>query len=188
MARQYATADEYRALKSGAPNQQYQDVELDSYLQVATANVEQFCERIFEQQTYTEDFVGTGRASHLVYQYPIISVTSATQNTLAISPVQTAYDTDRFLLTTQNLASGRLLMDGLSTDGTTTWSGDSRWSVVYEGGFAEIPPVVKHATLLWTSELLRPDYAGVRSDAPEIIPMTTEQILELLEPLRRRRL
>jgi len=187
MPRQYATAAQYRDLVTGAPTRQYTDAQLDNYLQIATVNVEQFCERIFEQGTYTEVFVGDGRDSHLVYQYPVISVTSVDQDTIAISPVTVSYAVTRFMNTTQDLESGRLRMDGLDTSGITVWAADQKYTVVYEGGFVAVPPAVVHATALWCAELLRPDYAGPRTDSPDIIPMTTEQILELLEPIRRRR-
>lgn len=183
--RQYATADDYRAIASGAPHRQYSDAQLDYYLQVATANVEQWTERIFQQQTYTETFVGDGSATHLVYEYPIISVTSLQEDTIAASPVTTVMDETALVLSDRNLGSGRIELDG--TDDVSAFSPSALYTLSYSGGFVEIPIAVKHATCLWAAELLRPDYAGVRSDAPEIVPLTTEQITELLGPLRRRR-
>lgn len=187
MSNQYATAQQYRDLVTGAPTQQYTDEQLDTYLKVATINVEQFTERIFIQQEYTEVFIGDGRDSHLVYQYPIASVTSVDQATIAISPAVVSYDPVRFQNTTQDLASGRLRMDGLDTSGITTWAADQKYTVVYVGGPAAVPDSVVHATALWAAELLSPDYAGPRDGSTAIIPMLTEQILELLEPIRRRR-
>lgn len=187
MPRQYATATEYRALATGAPTGQYNDEQLNNILQIATVNVEQFCERIFLQDTYTEVFLGNGTASWLLYEYPIISVTSVDQDSIAITPANVSYDPTRFILTSQDLRSGRLRMDGLDISGISAWAGDQKYTVVYEGGYATVPHAVAHATALWGAELLQPDYAGPRSDAPAIIPMLTEQILELLEPIRRRR-
>jgi hypothetical protein len=170
---------------TGAPTRQYTDAQLDYYLQVATANVEQWTERIFEQQTYTEVYRGDGYNTHLVYEYPIISVTSIKQDTISDVSVETIMDPTKLVLDDRNLSVGRIELDGF--DEVTTFSPSSLYTLVYEGGFATLPIAVKHATVLWAAELLRPDYAGVRSDAPEIVPLTTEQITELLGPLRRRR-
>lgn len=183
--RQYATADDYRTMVTGAPTRQYNDAQLDYYLQVATANVEAWTERIFSQQTYMERFRGDGSTTRLVYQYPVISVTSLQEETIADVPVTTVMDESKLILDDLNLSVGRIQLDGYDT--ISSFAPSSLYELVYEGGFAALPIAVKHATVLWTAELLRPDYAGVRSDAPEIVPLTTEQITELLGPLRRRR-
>lgn len=186
--RQYATVEDYRAMVTGAPTRQYTDAQVEYYLTVATAAVEQYTERIFSQETYTEKWRGDASNTHLVYQYPIISATSLEQDTIDTTPVNTAMDVSHLVLDDENVKIGRVELDSFDASGISSFSPSSLYTFVYEGGFAEIPLAVKHATALWCAELLRPDYAGVRDSAPEIIPMTTEQISELLAQYRRRRI
>lgn len=187
MGRKYVTPAEYRALVTGSPVRQYSDEVLNSYIEIATANVEAYTERVFEAINYTEVFRGDNSRTYLVLEYPIISITSLTQNTVANPPVSTAMDiSSRLVRTTDNNNMGRIELDGLDT--VTNFSAANLYTIVYRGGFESIPVTVKHATALWTSELMRPDYGGAQSRVPEIIPLTSEQIAEMLNPLRRRRL
>jgi hypothetical protein len=189
VARQYITADEYRARYVGSPQQgaKYNDAILETYIEIATANVEAFCERIFSEEEYTEVFRGDGSTTHLVYEYPIIDVATLTEATVETTSVTTTYDIDRLIRTTRNDSVGRIELDGLD-DNITSFSPLSLYTLEYTGGFTELPVAVKHATALWVSELMRPDYFPSDGRSPEVIPLTSEQIAELLIPLRRRRI
>lgn len=188
MPRQYLTADEFRTRKFfSMPNRQYDNSALDEYLQVATANVEAYCERIFAQQTYTEKFRGDGSTTHLVYEYPIQSVTSLQEVTLGTAPITTSYTVGNLILDDLNKSIGRVELDTSTAEQISAFRGDAIYTLVYVGGLSEIPVVVKHATGLWCAELLRMDY-GSTSQSPEIVPLTSQQIVELLQPLRRRRI
>lgn len=188
MPNQYLTADEFRHKKFfSMPNRQYDDTVLDEYLQIASANVEAYCERIFASTAYTEKFVGDGSLTYIGYQYPLITATSLQEVTLSAAPITTNADVTKRLATSANDAINRYELTGLDLAGVTVFRTDALYTYVYTAGYATIPPVVKHATGLWTAELLRGDY-GATQQSPEVVPLTSQQIVELLNPIRRRRI
>lgn len=188
MPRQYLTAEEFRTRKYfGLPQRQYDTEVLDEYLQIATANVEAYTERIFESQQYTEVFVGDGSLTYIGYQYPLISVQSLTEVTLSSAPITTVADVSKRLDTSLNNDINRYELTGLDLAGITSFRTDAKYTYVYTAGYATIPGVVKHATGLWAAELLRGDY-GATAQTPQVVPLTSEQIVELLNPIRRRRI
>jgi hypothetical protein len=65
---------------------------------------------------------------------------------------------------------------------------DAKYTIVYTAGYATLPPAIKHATALFVSELVKPDYGGAQDSTPEIIPMSSQQIADLLSIYRRRRI
>lgn len=175
-ARQYMTAAEFRARPFGVPLRQFEDDQINEFLQVATEAVENHCERVFSSLDWTETFMGDGTDSFLVQQYPITAIKSITKDGVALD------EDSVFVRTTLNDNMGRLQLDG------DTFSASSTYVVTYTAGFSPVPATVKHATGLWATELMRPDYGGASGEVPEIVPLTTEQIVELLQPLRRRRI
>ena len=89
MARKYITANEFKDKPLGIALRQYSSDQLDSFIEIATAQVEQYCERVFQLTTYTESFVGDGSSTYLTQEYPLVSVTSLSQTTLSTTPVTT---------------------------------------------------------------------------------------------------
>lgn len=188
MARQYLTATEFRAKLLSIPNKNYEDSVLDDILQIATENVELYCERIFSSAYYSDVVRGDGSATFLTHEYPIISVTSMYEDTIDVIPVTTTYDTvNRLLVTTSNLAHGRIALDGLDGD-ISSFTPGAMYRINYRAGYEVIPPGIRHATALWAAELLRQNYGLTTGGLPEIVSLTSEQIVELLNPHRRRRI
>lgn len=185
MARAYITPAEFRAMPLGIKGN-YSDEQLQQYIEVATANVEAFTERIFTSAYYTETFRGDGSLTYLAYQYPLINVVSLKQSSIEETPVVTTYSTDRLVLTSNNVDVSRIELDGAGE--FSSFSTSYIYELQYRAGYSTIPPVVKHATALWASELIKPDFAGASLEVPEIVPFSTQQIVELLAPLRRRRI
>lgn len=184
--RQYLTADEFRTRKFfSMPNRQYDNTVLDEYLQIATANVEAYTERVFDSIQYTEKFRGDGSLTFLGYQYPLTAIASITQVTISEGTSTTA-DLTKLVRTDQNDSIARIELSG-NDSGISSFRADCVYTLVYTAGYATVPPVVKHATGLWCAELLRADY-GATQQSPEIVPMTSQQIVELLNPIRRRRI
>lgn len=184
--RQYLTAEEFRTRKFfSMPNRQYDNTVLDEYLQIATANVEAYTERIFAEQTYTEKFQGDGSTTYLAYQYPITEITSLNQVVISDGSTSSA-DLSKLIRTGQNDSIARIALSGNDVL-MQSFRGDAIFTLVYKAGFASVPPVVKHATGLWCAELLRGDY-GNTTQAPEVMRLTSQQIVELLNPIRRRRI
>lgn len=186
MARQYITATEFKDKPLGIALRQYSTDQLESLIEIATEQVESFCERVFQQTTYTETFVGDGSTTYLTLQYPLISVTSITQVTIATTPVTTSVTQSTLVRTTETDKFGKVLLGPASE--IDTFAPDSKYTIVYSAGYATLPPAVKHATALFVSELVKPDYGGAQDSTPEIIPMSSQQIADLLSIYRRRRI
>jgi hypothetical protein len=186
MARKYITADEFKNKPLGVALRQYSSDQLDSLIEIATEQVESYCERIFEQTTYTETFIGDGTATYLTNQYPIISITSLSQTTIATTPATTTVTASSLTRTTDADKYGKIILGPSSQ--ITSFAGDSKYTITYTAGYATMPPAIKHATALFMSELLKPDYGGAQDTVPEIIPISSQQIADLLGIYRRRRI
>lgn len=186
MGRKYITAEEFKNKPLGVALRQYSSDQLDSLIEIATEQVESYCERIFESTTYTETFIGDGSTTYLTNQYPIISVTSLSEATIAETPVVTSVTASSLTRTTDGDKFGRLVLGPNSE--TTSFSAGAKYTIVYTAGYATLPAAIKHATALFMSDLLKPDYGGAQDTTPEIIPMTMQQIADLLSIYRRRRI
>ena len=186
MARKYITAEEFKNKPLGVALRQYSSEQLDSFIEIATEQVESYCERIFESTTYTETFIGDGSVTYLTNQYPILSITSLTQTTIATIPVNTTVTGSSLTRTTDGDKYGKIILGPASE--ITSYSPGAKYSIVYTAGYATLPPAIKHATALFMSELLKPDYGGAQESTPEIIPITMQQIADLLGIYRRRRI
>lgn len=186
MARKYITADEFKNKPLGVALRQYSSDQLDSLIEIATEQVESYCERIFEQTTYTETFIGDGTTTYLTNQYPILSITSLTETTVTATPITTSVTPSSLTRTTDGDKYGKIVVGPLSQ--ITSFSPGAKYTIVYVAGYATLPPAIKHATALFMSELLKPDYGGAQDTVPEIIPLSTQQIADLLGIYRRRRI
>lgn len=154
---------------------------IDMFLQTASDQVEAYCERKFELQTHIETIWGSGTNKIFVDQYPLASVEEVTyeDDFGGIYTVDTNYI--RFH------PSGILEWKYPMTQGPFYRS--RIYTVTYTAGFDPVPGPVKHAAALWATELMRPNFAGPTPERPaELVPFTTEQIGELLENYRRRRI
>jgi hypothetical protein len=186
MARKYITATEFKDKPLGIALRQYSSDQLDSFIEIATEQVETFCERVFEQTTYTETFVGDGSSTYLTLQYPLISVTSISETTIATTPSTTAITPSTLVRTTETDKFGKIRL-GPSSE-VTNFQAGAKYTIVYTAGYATLPPAIKHATALFVSELVKPDYGGAQDTTPEIIPISSQQIADLLSIYRRRRI
>lgn len=180
MPRRYITAEEFKARPLGISMRQYTDEMLEDYIEVATAAVEDLCERVFTEVEYTETLRGTGTEKLLLNNYPVVEIDSINETTISDGATESV-DITGLIRSDLHDASGILeLSDG-------GWSAGSLYEVTYTAGYDTIPAPVRHATAVWVSELLKPDYAGPSLDVPEIVPFSTQQIVELLTPYKRRR-
>lgn len=182
-ARAYVTPAEVRALPLGVSLRQLTDPQLQEYIEVATSNVEEYTERIFSLQEYTETFRGDGSVTHLLREYPITKITSITETDPASGASRTYDIANHLVRTTVNDGCGRIELDGLDPSGINSFYAGYIYKVVYSAGYAFIPVGVKHATKLWVTELIQPDFG--KDDA---VPLSSQQIIELLDPVRRRRI
>ena len=181
----FVTAEEFRAMPLGVSLKQFSDEQLDSLIEVAQANVESLCDRHFASAYYTEEWMGDGTAVYITEEYPVIQVLEMTQ----IDPsagTEVDLDVTKLVLLPHEKSAGILRLNGF--DVVTTFDVSYKYQVYYRAGFTTVPVAIKHATKLWTAELLQPDFAGVNSNVPDVIPLTSEQITELLTPYRRIRI
>lgn len=154
---------------------------LDTFIQTASEQVEAYCERKFELQEHTDVFWGTGRQKAMLEQYPVQSVSSVTYS----DDYGGEYTVDTNYIRVS--PSGVIEFKFPITQGP--FRRDRIYTVTYMAGFNPVPGPIKHATALWVTELMRPNYAGPTPERPaELVPLTTEQIIELLDNYRRRRI
>lgn len=179
----YITIDEFKALPLGVSLKGMDNTSLQYILDVATGNVEQFCERVFSSAYYTETFVGNDDTKHILWNYPVLQYESVTQTA---STGDTVLDVGMLRRTSVNDSAGILELSGVDT--VTTFSSSYVYTVVYRAGYDTIPATIKHATALWATELLQPDYTGPQAGTVELVPATSEQISELLTIWKRRRI
>lgn len=154
---------------------------IDTFLETASEQVEMYCERKFALQTHVEQIWGTGRNKLMLDQYPVTGVTSISfeDDYGGNWTVDTNYV--RFH------PSGVLEWKFPISQGP--WRRDRIYTVTYTAGFDPVPGPIKHATALWATELMRPNFGGPQPERPaELVPFTTETIGELLENYRRRRI
>lgn len=155
---------------------------LQEFIETASDQVERFCDRKFLTGTRVETIWGKGGNELILDEWPVTSLTSVTWVDTNANSGTTDTSTLRF--TSAGIVEFKNLVNG-------PWRRDRLYTVTYVSGYAlaDIPRPVKHAVALWASDLMRPMYAGPsRERPPELVPLTTEQIGELLENYRRRRI
>lgn len=154
---------------------------IDMFLQTASEQVEAYCERKFELQTHVEQIWGTGRNKIIVDQYPLAGVTSIVYDDNYGG--NWAVDANYVRFHPSGVIEWKFPLN------QGPWRTDRIYTITYTAGFDPVPAPVKHATALWATELMRPNFAGPQPERPaELVPFTTEQIGELLENYRRRRI
>lgn len=154
---------------------------IDEFIQTASEQVEAYCERKFELQEHVEQIWGSGSNRLMVDQYPVTAIGTVTYSDDYGGEWTVDTNYVRFH------PSGVLDWKFPITQGP--WRRDRIYTVTYSAGFDPIPGPIKHATALWVTELLRPNFMGPTPERPaELVPFTTEQIGEMLENYRRRRI
>ena len=154
---------------------------LDLFIETASEQVEAFCERKFERQTHVDVVRGSGHQIMLTEQYPLVSVTSISYDdgyggTWSVQPEYVRVH-----------PSGQLEWKSPVTNGP--WRRDRIYTVTYVAGYDPIPGPIQHATALWVTDLLRPNFAGPSPERPaELVPFTDETIGRLLDNYIRRRI
>lgn len=91
--------------------------------------------RTLQPTSYTDQFCGTGRNRHHLYNYPCVTVSSVTVSGIAVP------------LTTSSTVAGYMMIDDsvVLMGGYQYSRGDWNCIISYTAGFAETPPDVAHA-------------------------------------------
>lgn len=154
---------------------------IDMFIESASEQVEAWCDRKLEFQEHTEIYYGNGTNRLVLDQYPAHTITSVTYESTYGGP---------FTLDSAGLRlhpAGILEFRYPTTLGP--WRRDSLYTVKYMAGFNPVPAPIKHATALWVTELMRPNFGGPQPErTAEIVPFAREQIEILLDPYTRRRI
>jgi hypothetical protein len=184
----YISVEEFKDLPLGVSLKNMSNDTLQYILDVATGNVEQFTERVFSSAYYEEVVVGNDSDTLTLWNYPVIDYISLKQTVFGPSGGDTEMDVNSLVRTTTFDSAGLMVLSGYDSSNITTFSSGNTYTIQYRAGFETIPPTVKHATALWATELLQPDYSGPNQQAMELIPASSEQISELLTIWKRRRI
>lgn len=152
---------------------------LSTYIDTASEQVEKFCDRAFAQQQHTE--VLTGRDSYrlILGQWPVISIDEVTWEDEGSLTQTGTHDASLF----RSEEWGAILW---KYRGVEQFRSYRRYTVKYTGGYDPIPGPVKHATALAVAQLLQPNYGGAMDAVPELVPQTTQMMVDLLDDYRRR--
>jgi hypothetical protein len=178
------TLDYFKSLPLGIKTstlEKLSDTALNNFIATASEQVRKYCDRQFDVTTITNEPHYTKTMRRLVLeQYPVISLTSI------------SWTDDTGQTGTHDPSDFRILPGGIIEWKLTRFPAPFLqgriYYITYSAGYATIPGPVQHATALWVTELLQPAYAGPSNDAPELVTLTSQQIGELLESYRRRRI
>jgi uncharacterized phiE125 gp8 family phage protein len=173
-------ADYLKGLPLGLKNRTLPEAEmLDALIETASDAIEDYCDRKFATQSHVERHAVRADTNRLILrEYPLQSVTSIAWrdeagNTGTVTVADLSIDPDGIIEFTN-------VLDGPFAAGTT-------YTVTYVAGYDTIPGAVKHAVALQVTELLQPNYSGPQREAAEIVPLSSELIVELLDKKYRRK-
>ena len=148
----------------------------------ASQHLEDYMDRKVEITSYTERHKkGTGTHRMLLGLYPVTELTSVSAYDGMGN--QTDYDVDE-LYTDADAG----IIEFIKRD-KYAFTKASTWVIEYSAGYSEIPGPILHATALQTVKMLQPLFRGGSTfTETEFITDLDEQIVELLEYYKRRRI
>ena len=129
---------------------------IDALIEVATAQIEKYCNRIFAAATYAETLHGTGQNQIFIRNPPINTLTS----------VQFVADTTTTVTTSGNFVykinEGEIRWDTNNVTSTSEYVGSFRAGynniiVNYDGGFTIIPDVIKYVCAEMVGQMFSPE-------------------------------
>lgn len=176
------TVDYFTALPLGIRSSSMPSTDtIQSLIDVASEQVERYCDRYFLGGAYSDYVPGMDKMKLVLENYPVKSLTAVTYwDELDMTGTVDVVNKLR-LYPTKGIVEWVNYADGPFMRGRT-------YQVDYSAGYVTVPLAVQHATALWTAELLQPNFAGPMDRVPALIPFSSQQIVELLEPYRRRRI
>ena len=154
---------------------------VETTIEYASQNIMDYVDLGIASAYYTERIPGSGTATLMLDQYPLLEVVSVTQ------------------LNRLNAAQGWTL-DYFVVDtggGMITWADRTRYafykdydySVYYRAGWLTIPGPIKHAVALQTIQMLQPMFRGGQNFTEiKLIDGVNEEIVDLLEKYKRKRI
>lgn len=174
------TEDEFRNLPLGikGPRSIPESDHLSVLLETASDQIEDFCDRQFALQQHTEVLRGKDSFRMLLREYPLVSVDTVTW--IDDDEVDGSHAASLFRVHEYGLIE-------FKTRSIDWFDAGRTYTITYTAGYDPIPYPVKHATALQVTELLQPNFGGPQQDVPELVPLSSQLIVELLDPKYRRK-
>lgn len=187
------TVDEFHSLPLGVkgPRAIPDADKLAVLIETASTAVEDFCERRFALQEHVEVLRGKDSYRLLLGEYPTVSLTSVeweddtTGGTGTIDTALLRVDADGII---EFKRRGGINVGAYYAN--LDWFDRGRlYTVTYQAGYAadEMPGPIKHAVGLQVTELLQPQYGGPQAEVPELVPLSSQLIVDLLDPKYKRK-
>lgn len=117
--------------------------------------VEDYCGRIFELSTFTEDYDGSGTRNLMLRQYPIDDIATVTRTKADAANTQVTIVSAEYTI---NDASGILLMHPVNHVDSAVWiKGEQNYEIVYDAGYDEddMPQGIVSACSIWIATLFQ---------------------------------
>ena len=181
----YITPSELKAYPLPVTSAQWQKVgddQLEIIIGYASEHLDDWMDRSLAAGNYVDRIGGKYRNRLILHNYPIIALNYVTAYVPNAAQTSTTYGVEEFWIEHE---AG--IIEWLNTTVNTF---DSRkWIVDYTAGYTTIPGPVKHATALQTVKMLQPLFrGGTNFTETELIGELDEQIVELLDAYKRRRI
>ena len=181
---QFLTPDELKAYPLPVSAKQWQlvgDEQLVKTITAASDHLEDYLDRKILTANYTDRRRGTDSHKILLSVYPVTALASAYQidglgNT-------TTWDTSEFYINENAGIIEFIKRDKYEFGKLSTWQFD------YTAGYSAVPTPVMQATAFQTVKMLQPIFrGGSQFTETELIEGLDEQVIELLEYYKRRRI
>ena len=181
---QFITTQELKEYPLPVSAKQWQlvgDDQLATTIEAASDHLEDYLDREILTANYTDRRRGTGTEKILLPVYPITALSSAYMYDGLGN--QTEWDTSEFYI---NSDAG--ILEFIKRD-RYSFTKHYTWEFSYTAGYATVPTPVKHAAAFQTVKMLQPIFrGGSQFTETELITDLDDQIIELLEVYKRRRI
>ena len=174
------TLDEFKNLPLGLKEtilEKLGNEGLQSLIQTASAQVENYCGRQLESGPVVESFYGRGSQYTLLREFPVTALSSLT------------WEDESGLTGTDSVNDLRFRSWGMLEwkSSLNIFVPNRFYTVSYTAGYTTVPGPVKQAVALWVTELLQPAFnQGAAGKPTALVELSSEQIGELLEEYRRK--
>jgi len=179
----FITPSELKAYPLPVTAQQWAKVGDDQLAVVigyACDHLEDYMDRSIATGNYVDRLTGSGLYSQLLSLYPVVALNYVSSYDGLNNPF--THDPSQFYVGTSGI------IEWLQPD-KYNFSRYKRWEFDYDAGYATVPGPVKHAAALQTVRMLQPLFRGGSTfTETELIAEIDEQIVELLEFYKRRRI
>lgn len=186
------TVDEFKRIPIGlkGPRSIPDSDELEVLIETASKAIEDFCQRQFASQSHVEVLRGKDSYRLILGEYPATALTSVAwedDSTGTTGTVDTALlrINEAGWVEYKRREAGR---SGYVYAGPEWFDVGRIYTVTYVAGYETIPGPVKHATALQVAELLQPNFGGASQEVPELVPLSSQLIVDLLNPAYTRKM